>query len=225
MRNQKWMKGIIFGIESNNYIIFASSLRGYFEAFVDSYYSTNFKFIDISENFNNINNALQGKLDRLFLNNEFEESLIHFYSASKNANTKTQNVEWLNPFTNRKYINEFDLPGDELKHELYSELCEITHPASPSIKCFTAETNIKVLSIQTDASRDNTLIEEMLRKYSIILNLIFSLSNTIPILNLRVLNYFDEPCISANYIKGSIINNLCVNQKKWNIIEEKLKSS
>ncbi|MCR3923508.1 MAG: hypothetical protein NUK65_13515, partial [Firmicutes bacterium] len=39
MRNFKWIEGIKFGIDSNNYIIFASSLRGYIEAFVDSYYS------------------------------------------------------------------------------------------------------------------------------------------------------------------------------------------
>ena len=209
MRNEKWMQGIWFGVESNNYIVFASALRGYLEAFFDSYYSTNFKFIDIAENFTNINKALKGKLHRPLLCNEFEESLIHFYSASKNANSKTYNVEWLTPLTSRKYIDGFDLPNAELRHQLYSELCEVVHPASPSVKCFTTEEdNSTSNTIQTVPDRDNELIEAMLNKYSNLLKLIFKISNTVPVVNLKMLNYFNEPSLNASYIDDSLLNRL-----------------
>ena len=222
MRNQKWIQGICFGIEIDNYILFASSLRGYLEAFVDSYHSTNFKFIDLAENFSNIDKALKGNMDRLFFSAEFEESLIHFYSAAKNANSKTSNVEWLRPLPSRKYIEEFDLPDSELRHQLYSELCEIVHPASPSVKCFTKEDNSKSEIIRTVLGRDNELIDDMLDKYSKFLKLVFKVSNTFPVINLRTLNYFNEPCISATYIDDSLINKLFVKPEAWRAIENKL---
>lgn len=223
MRNLKWIQGIKLAVGSNNFIIFASSLRGYLEAFVDSYYSTSFKFIDVAENFSNINKALKGTLDRPLLSSEFEESLIHFYSASKNANSKTYNVDWLDPLTTRKYLDGFDLPGSELKHKLYSELCEIVHPASSSVKCFTKEEDgIKSSAIQTVPGRDNELIDEILVKYSKLLRLILRVSNTIPVVNLKTLNYFNEPCINTNYIEDSIINKLAVKSEGWKIIEDEL---
>jgi hypothetical protein len=225
MRNFKWIQGIKFGVESNNFIVFASSLRGYFEAFADSFYSTNYKFIDIADNFSNISKALKGILDRPLLSNEFEESLIHFYSASKNANSETYNVEWLDPLTTKKYLDGFDLPGSELKYELYSDLCEIVHPAAPSVKCFTKEEdNIKFSTIRTVPDRDNELIDEILKKYSKLLNLIFRVSNTVPVVNLRMLNYLDEPCINASYIEGSIINNLAVKSEEWKVFVSKIKA-
>lgn len=226
MRNFKWIRGIKFGVESNNFIIFASSLRGYFEAFADSFYSTNYKFIDIADNFFNISKALKGILDRPLLSNEFEESLIHFYSASKNANSETYNVEWLDPLTTRKYLNGFHLPGSELKHELYSELCEIVHPAASSVKCFTKEEdNVKFNTIQTVPGRDNELIDEILEKYNKLLRLILKVSNTIPVVNLKTLNFFDEPYINASYIEDSIINNLAVDPEGWQIIIDKIRAN
>lgn len=223
MRNEKWMQGIWFGIEINNYIVFAAALRGYLEAFSDSYYSTNFKFIDIAENFPNINKALKGKLDRPLLCNEFEESLIHFYSASKNANYRTYNVEWLKPLTSRKYINGFDLPGAELRHQLYSELCEVVHPASPSVKCFTIEKDTSTSNIiQMAPNRDNELIEAILNKYSDLLKLIFRISNAIPIANLKTLNRFNDPSLCAAYIEDSFLSKLSIKQEAWQAIEEKL---
>lgn len=227
MRNEKWMQGIWFGVERNNYIIFASALRGYFEAFFDSYYSTNFKFLDIAANFSNINKALKGKMDRPLLCNEFEESLIHFYSASKNANSKTHNVECLSPLKSREYINDgnngFDLPNAELRHQLYSELCEVVHPASPSVKCFTTEEDISTSNIiQTVPDRDSELIEVMLNKYSSLLKLIFRISNTVPVVNLKTLNHFNEPSLSASYIDDSLISRLSVKQEAWQAIEKKL---
>lgn len=225
MRNLKWMQGIRFGVETNNFIVLASSLRGYLEAFVDSYYSTSFKFIDVAENFSNISKALKGTLERPLLSSEFEESLIHFYSASKNANSKTHNVEWLVPMTTRKYLDGFDLPDSELRHQLYSELCEIVHPASPSVKCFTKEEdNIKSSTIQTVLGRDDELIEKILEKYSKLLRLIFRVSNTIAVVNLKTLNNFNEPCISANYIDDSIINKLAVKSEGWEIFKNKLET-
>ena len=222
MRNQKWMQGVYYGTDYNNYIVFAASLRGYLEAFVDSYYSTNFKFISIAENFSDISKALEGTLDRPFYSKEFEESLIHYYSASKTANTKSYNAEFLDPLTARKYIDAFDLPNSELKHQLYSELCEIVHPASSSVKCFTKEDNSGLYTIRTVNGKDSKLIDEMLERYSKLLKLVFKVSNAIPVVNLKTLNCFKESCISSSYIENSLISNISVIPGAWETIAKKL---
>lgn len=50
LRYYNWLKGVEFGLDSENFIVFIAYLRGIFESVVDSHYSLWQRNFDIAEN-------------------------------------------------------------------------------------------------------------------------------------------------------------------------------
>jgi hypothetical protein len=59
----------------------------------------------------------------------------------------------------------------------------------------------------------------MLERYSKLLNIVFKVWNFVSVANLKTLNYFNEPYISANYIENSIIEKFLIKTSAWKTFE------
>jgi hypothetical protein len=51
IRNEKWINGIILGLDNSNYYVFSSSLRGLTEAAADSVYTLQLVPLTIAQNY------------------------------------------------------------------------------------------------------------------------------------------------------------------------------
>lgn len=216
IRNHKWLSGVIYGIENKNLMVFASSLRGFLEAVTDSYYSLESVPTSLALNFTNINQAIKGELSRPLYCGELEDKLIHFQFAAK-SNEKYQNAE--KALTNSKYIELFDMYSDVKTKELYSLLCEITHPASKSISCFTSEVKVSddcSYSI-TSTESDNKQILEIKDKYKGSINQLMRMSVSTSVISLKILNLYDFDGVKSDYINDCVVEKIII-KDNWNKI-------
>lgn len=217
IRTKKWLEGVVLGIESKNLLVFSSSLRGFLEATTDSYYSLQSLPTALALNFKTINSALKGELNRFFESQEIEDKLIHFQFAKKGKKGLDKNTI---AHTNVEYIKSFDLDNIGIK-ELYSELCEITHPAENSVNCFTKKIvasehySYRVTSTETD----NDIISEIILKYWSQIYRLIQIGFSLYCICLKLLTLFDFENIHSEYIENSIFEEL-LNKNTWNMLLE-----
>lgn len=218
IRTQKWLSGVVLGRETKNVLVFSASLRGFLEATVDSYYSLESLPTSLALNFKNINSALKGELNQSFTNDELESKLIHFQFAKKGKKGSDASVNVAR--TNVEYIKSFDLENIGIR-ELYSELCEVTHPAANSINCFTEEIVVSEhhsYSV-TSTETDNGVILEIIRKYWKQINSLLKMGMSLYCICLKLLTLFDFEDIHSEYINDSIFNTI-LNKDSWNQLLE-----
>ncbi|WP_413494052.1 hypothetical protein [Shewanella baltica] len=163
-RTSRWLSSITHSVEDGNALSFASSLRGLLESSADSFHlmkhlhpslASSFKYIYIALNYpKDLKNGL--------LNFESLENLLIHYAYAKHWKRGEQPPLHHQNKSNTEYIKcleSFDVPG---LSDLYSELCQLTHPASPSVFCFIDETDN---DLTFNPNRDSLVINDILDRY------------------------------------------------------------
>jgi len=222
LRNNKWINGIELSIESENLLVFASTLRGFLEAVSDSYFSLSSAATGLAENFCNIEKSIIGKQNRFFTAGGLEEDLLHFEFASKNDKSGLPNNKPLNVST---YIESIDLFGDAKIKELYSILCELSHPSSKSVTCFTS--TIKDGDngyILTCNNLDKQRIITILQDYQNSVIYLLKLSFATPLACLKVMNLFNFEDVKSSYIQDCMFNKL-IGDNGWNNFQKLIDNS
>ena len=216
IRAKKWLRGAVVGVDENNLMIFSSSLRGYLESVVDTYYSLQSIPTGLALNYKKIKAALDGELNCTFVSNELESKLLHFQYASKNKKQPKDK----RALTNAAYIKLFDLGEIGIK-QLYSELCEITHPASRSVNCFSKEIVVSETYSYCviDENRDVDDIEKLLKTYAEQIKQLMKMDISLNGICLKVLNLFECKDVYTKHIDESIFAKM-VSDKSWNKLLE-----
>ncbi|EOU1139361.1 hypothetical protein C0L85_05430 [Clostridium perfringens] len=206
IRNQRWLSGVISGIENKNFMIFSSALRGFLESVTDSFYSLEEFTTALPLNYKNINKAVRGELNELMSTEKLENDLLHFQMAKKSK----ENMFILKALPATKYIEYFDKFNSTKTKELYSQLCEITHPASRSITCFTEEIVVSdsYSYLQTTLINDSNQIEKIFDDYLSSIESLLKISLTIPFLILKILLKYDFDEVKSEYIERCAANEL-----------------
>jgi len=224
-RNYTWLKGVCSAMKDNNFLSFASTFRGLFESSADNLYSLLNVPSDIADNFDVIKNALQCKPSgELYKFPDLENALIHFSEARTISKTEKASIgtvfpEW-NAKTVKEYISNFD--KDKTKpvfYDLYSLLCQFTHPSAYSVH-YMFEKNIigdkYIYSYKNDS--DDQLIQWFMGKYNDLLIQILRYGFNPGITILKTLNFFgieniSTPCVEKIEFVGN---------KIWKDIQAKL---
>lgn len=218
MRNQKWFERVIWGIENSNILVFSASLRGFFEVVTDSYFSLSYPATYIARNFHNIKNAITGNLiNKYFTAKKLEEELIHFEFASKYDES---GFRYNKPLSEKQYMENFPTYAEENIMQLYSELCEVTHPASRSIILFTtcSEANSSYKYTTTCNDVDHLEINRLLVQFAKELDILLKISISAPFISLKVLNQFESEQIRSAYIDECMFNIIISNEGWENIL-------
>lgn len=218
IRSKKWLEGVVLGLETKNLLLFSSSFRGFLEATVDSYYSLESLPTSMALNFRIINSALKGESNEVIVQEEIENKLIHFQFAKKGK--KGIDAEVKIALNNTDYIKSFDLEHMGIK-ELYSDLCEVAHPAANSVNCFTKEEIVSENHsyIITSTETDNLVITELIDKYSSQVEHLLKIGLSLYCICLKILTLFEYEDVHSKYIDESTFAKL-LNKNSWDEILE-----
>ncbi|MBF3235312.1 hypothetical protein H4N55_01620 [Aeromonas veronii] len=207
----KWLESTQQHMLDGNYLGFSASLRGFLEASADSFDIMLYLPETIRKNLKIIFIQLSqpSLLDGYFISFEkIEEQLIHYSHARKVGKKESVPSSHINK-TNADYINKIEKFGVDRAYELYARLCELTHPASSSVMCFIDETE-KTMTL--NFGKDQTLINEILNKYSSTLIKLMEYSITPSVITLSYLNKIDPewPTLSISVLEniGNLKNSL-----------------
>ncbi|MGV7930639.1 MAG: hypothetical protein AB2L13_17335 [Spirochaetota bacterium] len=198
LRMSRWLNGISIILKNNNHLAFCSCLRGLIESTADSWYTLRYVPATISENFHAIKLALEGNLNIITLC-DLEDALIHYTHARKLSKPEIDDL----PSTHkakevREYISSFQ---NNIISDLYSELCQYTHPSAYSVLNFILP------------KEDGTLI---LNKYSE--TEIYNINKLIDTYNGKITDILQIPINSSLFV-FHILNMLPITELKFNMIE------
>jgi hypothetical protein len=163
-RTSRWLSSTIRSVEDGNALSFSSSLRGLLESSSDSFHLLQHLFASLESSCKYIYIALNypKDLQSEFINFESLENLLIHYAYAKRWNKGEDPPPQHRNRSNSEYIQCLEIFGVSGLSELYSELCQLTHPASPSVFCFVDE---KERELIFNPNRDSILINDVLHRY------------------------------------------------------------
>jgi len=168
VKTQRWTEAVSESKQNKNYLSFCSSLRGLVESSADTYYSFHRIPFFLNQHFKELEKIFNAGLsDHLMIAKDFEESVIHFTHASGKIFKDLKVKEFQKAKTMKEYIEKLDEMSDGPIYKLYGQLCEITHPAGPSLWSYmgyksTSEKDTIVVLAKRDSDelQINRLIDE-----------------------------------------------------------------
>lgn len=163
-RTSRWLSSSIHSVDEGNALSFSSSLRGLLESSSDSFHLMKNLFPSLESSSRYIYIALNypKDLQKRFIGFESLENLLIHYAYAKRWKKGEEPTPHHRNRSNTEYIQCLESFGVSGLTELYSELCQLTHPASPSVFCFVDESE---KDLTFNSNRDSLVIKDILKRY------------------------------------------------------------
>ncbi|KRF63794.1 hypothetical protein ASG99_21630 [Bacillus sp. Soil768D1] len=217
LRNQRWVNGVLNSIKEENFFSFAANMRGLIESATDSYDALKYVYKSIAQWHSDIEEALTLEKEEFYHSADLENVLIHFTHARKIDDiVAVPNSHQAK--TARKYINGLSRDGIASFHDCYSELCELSHPASKSVYAF-IDDNDHLLTLNPDKDLRN--IQDFCEKYKEPLSTLYYVAFNPSLLLLKTLNYFSVQDVHTEAINSINLKGI----PSWSKLEEMLINS
>lgn len=195
MRFKKWCHAAVTAYHADNYYGFCASLRGLIEACADTYYTISKVTSPVCENFAMIERALRGKaIDPLF-SESIEEELIHYTHARKLS--RAEKVDCEESHIARQVRTYMDSIGEQSIQDLYSELCQVSHPSAFSLVPFLVQENDDSPLMLHQVHIDRELNDEILTRHGEAIATASNLTVVPAMCMLKLINEFDAPYTEA----------------------------
>ncbi|KTC58844.1 hypothetical protein [Pseudomonas savastanoi] len=198
IRASRWSSGMTTCYAAGLFLPFCACFRALIESTADTYDALSSVAINLSECRADVNNVLKLAATKSLIAGELEEKLIHFSHArklpTKNASPKSHNAKQA-----ANYVNTLEKAGLAGLYELYSELCQYTHPAAHSVASSLLPTSEDSFNLTTVC--DSLQIELMIEKNKPLLLPLLMYAFNPGALILKVLLHFDAPQFHASGIR------------------------
>lgn len=197
IRSARWIRGMYDGHVAGNLMAFGACFRGLIEASADSFDSLRNVPLNLAKNFQVIRECLNGdRTDLIFRSPEIEEILDHYIYAQKQPRG-FQGPAHLRAKTAREYVTSLQEAETGKIVDAYSDLCEITHPASLSVTAFLEKREDGTLSLAENAEKE--CIDLLIDEYQVIIPRTFRLSLNPAFMTLRVINLLPVPDLQVPF--------------------------
>ena len=216
LRVKKWYEAMQASYEADNYYGFCSAMRGLLEACSDSFYSIGRVILPIADNFKHIKKAIDGKAQKTILAEELEHDLIHYIYGRKLSRPEKRSFSASH---NAKQVREYlSAISSKPLDELYSELCQISHPSIMSFLPFMTELDGHGLTLHNEKI-DNILNKNLLERHreTIYSTTVYALGPSL--CGLRLINTFNSPLLDSLKTNPKAFNSL-EEYELWNVIEQ-----
>lgn len=190
----KWLDSVNISFRENNYYGFCASLRGLIEACADSFYTSGKICTPLASNFGQIEKALNFKATGSLLSESIENELIHYTFGRKLSSDERRNTPESHKALNViKYLDSLNEP--KIK-ELYSELCQVSHPSTMSLEPFfyaDEEHDLILHNQKNDANFNQRILDEY--RTEILLAIRYAIVPAIGLL--KIINEFKAESIES----------------------------
>lgn len=193
VRTSRWIRGVLAAYREPNLLSFAASYRGLIEAAADTQDAFGLAAPTIAEYFGNIRIAVEGRATAFHIVDRLEDTLIHFMHARRLRKGETAPPSHKTKDT-RDYLAVLKRGcGDEVL-TCYAELCNLTHPAGPSVLAFARQHDGGSL-IEYWPAADRTRISDFCSRHQTVALeiLMFGINNALVML--KLLNRFSHHAI------------------------------
>lgn len=132
IRSYQWCAGMNASYEAQLFLPYCASFRGLLESVADTHDSLNNVALTLARSHADIERALSGKMEAILVSSELENALIHFSFARRVGKSSGASPTHIaktaaDYFRSVASIAPFDV------NALYGELCQLTHPAAPTV--------------------------------------------------------------------------------------------
>ena len=206
LRTKRWADGALAGFAQNNLLAAAACLRGLIEAAADSFHGLAGVPETLAHEHANVSDALAGAGDAILVSTGLEDRLIHLLYARKLDRTQRE----LEPESHRAlHVSEYnrflEQAGMQQALDLYSLLCQFTHPAAHSLLYAVQETETGHYFSPT---RDSSVLTDILSDHAAVLSELLPFALNPAILTLAILNHFDVPHLLTPEVNAWSLNDL-----------------
>lgn len=213
IRHLRWFDAcVVHSTSQPNYLAFCAALRGLVESAADTAHSLGVVPLTIASSAGAILEALNGRLNNsLCISAELENNLIHFHHARKVGKGEeappSHKAE-----TAAKYLSAIDRSDFPLK-ELYSELCQVVHPAESSLHWIS---NVDENGWKVGEQDDIGSIHRLVDKHRATIDWIQQNSGNITILLCQVLNSLPRKKLHIESVKPCNMDELPLHKEIQN---------
>jgi hypothetical protein len=186
IRAIRWFEATWREYEAGNLLGWAACLRSLMESTGDALHSLRSVAGTIADQKLLFQSALNDSLDGLFCSKELEDVLIHFSHARKlSKSEKADAPETHSARQTVEYIDMLEKAGPSGATNLYSELCQLGHPAKASLSYFSCKGDDD--GFKVGMRGDIVAIRDIILRYEPTLHQLPSLAFNPGLLILRVL--------------------------------------
>lgn len=194
----KWFQMI--DKSEDNFILFCSAFRGLIENIGDTYSALDKLPATLGQNRQCIINSMKG--NSMAICQDLENLIENFIYASKQISQIVKNSNKNNtiydPLSSAKYVKILEIDSKIKYYELYKYLCEMVHPAAPSMTYSFIDKGEDM--IQFDYQKDIRLVKEMsFKNKDVFVELIMKGMNPIFLL-FGVINMFGIQKLYSNVV-------------------------
>jgi hypothetical protein len=132
-RHGEWLNALLAAVQAKSLFAMCAAYRGFLESAADSLYSLGGAPTLLATNLTAIIHRLRKRrVDTIIASKDLEDRLIHFTHGRKlDRRNSPDPVHVARQI--REYLDTLKAVGVPDVHELYAELCSITHPAAESV--------------------------------------------------------------------------------------------
>jgi hypothetical protein len=197
LRHKRWHAACLsLSAQPANFLGFTAALRGLLEAAADGYFSLGAVPLTLAENHRNIKHALSGEAKDLAISPDLENLLIHFQYGRKIKKDETA-PDPHKAKSATDYLSAADGVGNKELKTLYSELCQLVHPAAHSVLWFGEESAGTITLTNAD---DKEWILDLCKRHSEAISSLQMLSINPCLLIFKILNMFSVKSLWIDYV-------------------------
>ena len=190
LRSRRWIDGLLSAGAANNLLAFAATLRGLIESAADISDALLPIPRTLARHRGRINEALRGAAKVIFRVEGLEDFLIH-YTWARKVKKGEDAPESHKAKSVRDYVQILEkgqVPGVV---ESYETLCDLTHPGARSVHMwFAAKSD---LEFELETGQEAEQIRGFVSEYAEMPLGLLMYAFNLPIVTLRLLNYFEIP--------------------------------
>lgn len=207
-RNEKWILGINSALQSPNYFAFCACLRGLVECAADSHSCLIYVPGTLADNYRNFFSALKGRITAgVVCCRYLEDILIHYSHGKKQAKGASVPPSHI-ARQSQEYLQSLEDAGSTTVRNLYTELCEVTHPAERTVAAFVWRETVDSENYVIRKGLDSEFIADLVNRYASAFPNVFQMSFNAALLTLYALNRFDDSRFYTQGVESIELNDI-----------------